>query len=316
MTHERDIERLLDAWFSDGPTKTPDRVMDAVADRIGRQPQRPAWRLTWRHTPLNAYLRPLAAVAAVILVGLVGFNLTGGFRFGSDVAGPGPTAAPSPSPTPSLAAPSPTSSSAAYACDQDRPCSGLLAPGDHTSGSFIIPFTFTTPADWVNRVDINRSYKINTPAGIATSIQVMTNVAIMDQTPTCEAKVKAGVGTSVQAIVDYLTAHPGLSATDPTPVSVGGFTGESVDFGVAQSWRTMCPGDSITPSVKLLTDTGTPPARAVGYGPDDRVRWIILDVGGKTVIIELLGLSYSTSFKDGVAEAEKIVDTIRFSPTN
>ena len=45
MTSERDIERILDLWFADGPTQAPDRVLDVVADRIGRQPQRPAWRL-------------------------------------------------------------------------------------------------------------------------------------------------------------------------------------------------------------------------------------------------------------------------------
>ena len=49
MNQRRDIERLLDHWFADGPTQAPDRVLDVVADRIERQPQRPAWRLHWRH---------------------------------------------------------------------------------------------------------------------------------------------------------------------------------------------------------------------------------------------------------------------------
>ena len=59
MTHERDIERLLDHWLSDGPTQSPDRVMDVVADRIERQHQRPAWRLNWRHPKMNS-LRALS----------------------------------------------------------------------------------------------------------------------------------------------------------------------------------------------------------------------------------------------------------------
>ena len=49
MTQPRDIERLLDHWFADGSSVAPDRVVDVVADRIERQPQRPAWRLDWRH---------------------------------------------------------------------------------------------------------------------------------------------------------------------------------------------------------------------------------------------------------------------------
>ena len=45
MTSERDIERILDHWFAERPTQVADRVLDAVSDRIGRQSQRPSWRL-------------------------------------------------------------------------------------------------------------------------------------------------------------------------------------------------------------------------------------------------------------------------------
>ena len=48
MTRQRDLDRLLDIWLADGPTEAADAVLDVVADRIDRQPQRPAWRLSWR----------------------------------------------------------------------------------------------------------------------------------------------------------------------------------------------------------------------------------------------------------------------------
>ena len=54
MTADRDIERLLDAWFVDGPTQVPDHVFDEAVDRVDRQPQRPAWRLPGG-TPHDAY---------------------------------------------------------------------------------------------------------------------------------------------------------------------------------------------------------------------------------------------------------------------
>ena len=57
MTQQRDIERLLDQWFSDGPGQAPDRVVDIVTDRIERQSQRPAWRLQWRPLPMNTYVK-------------------------------------------------------------------------------------------------------------------------------------------------------------------------------------------------------------------------------------------------------------------
>jgi hypothetical protein len=72
MTHERDIERLLDHWLADGPTQSPDRVLELVADRIERQAQRPVWRLDWRHPNVNTYVKLAIAAAALMLVAVVG----------------------------------------------------------------------------------------------------------------------------------------------------------------------------------------------------------------------------------------------------
>lgn len=86
MTHERDIERLLDHWLSDGPTQAPDRVLDIVADRIERQPQRRAWRLDWRHLNMNAYTKFAIAGIAVLLIAVLGYNVVPRLPLG--VAGP------------------------------------------------------------------------------------------------------------------------------------------------------------------------------------------------------------------------------------
>ena len=42
MTSDRDIEHVLDHWFTERPTPVSDRVLDEVGDRIARQRQRPA----------------------------------------------------------------------------------------------------------------------------------------------------------------------------------------------------------------------------------------------------------------------------------
>ena len=75
MTHQRDIERLLDHWFGDGPTEAPGRVLDAVADQIGRQSQRPVWRLEWRHIYMTSTFKLATAVAALAVVAVVGYTL-------------------------------------------------------------------------------------------------------------------------------------------------------------------------------------------------------------------------------------------------
>jgi hypothetical protein len=122
MTYERDIERLLDTWFRDGPTEAPDRIVDAVTDRIGRQGQRPAWRLLpWRFPKMSTPIK-LVAVGAALLVGLVG-----GALFLGGGAAPSPSPSLSPSPTPTLAA-------SPFECEDGLPgCAGMLTGGPHRS---------------------------------------------------------------------------------------------------------------------------------------------------------------------------------------
>ena len=102
MTQRRDIERLLDHWFSAGPDQASDRVVDIVTDRIERQSQRPAWRLHWRLSPVNAYAKIAVAAAAVLIVAIVGYNLlpAGSTGTGGPAATPAPTASPTPTPAP------------------------------------------------------------------------------------------------------------------------------------------------------------------------------------------------------------------------
>ena len=92
MNQQRDIERLLDHWFSDGPTEAPDRVIDRIADRIERQSQRHAWRLQRRPYPMNTYAKIAVAAAAVLIVALVGYNLLPANNKGIGGPNPPPTA--------------------------------------------------------------------------------------------------------------------------------------------------------------------------------------------------------------------------------
>lgn len=77
MKHERDIDRLLDLWLTDGPTEVSDRVVLDVADRIERQPQRPAWRFPRRPTIMSNSVRWAAVLMALALMAVVGFAVLG-----------------------------------------------------------------------------------------------------------------------------------------------------------------------------------------------------------------------------------------------
>ena len=164
MTQQRDIERLLDLWFSDGPTESPDRVIDVVADRIERQPQRPAWRFHLREIHVNTMLRAGIAVAAVVVVAFIGFQLLPGQSGG--------TGGPAPSPSsivtaPPSAAPSPSGSSVATECVNGQGCPSPFPAGPVTSTAFTPKLTYTAPAGYTEFNDQAQAYGVSTSPGSA-----------------------------------------------------------------------------------------------------------------------------------------------------
>lgn len=71
MTRDQDIERVLDQWFTEGPTQMPSRFLDDTLDRIDCAPQhRLALRTRLPNMTVTARLAAVAA-AIVIAVGVV-----------------------------------------------------------------------------------------------------------------------------------------------------------------------------------------------------------------------------------------------------
>lgn len=140
MNPDRDTTRIVRSWLESGVTDLQDRVLDSVLDQLPATPQR---RRTWqaRRSPLMINVFKLAmAAAAVVLVGVVGFNLLPG----ASQSGVGGAVPASPSPSPSASA-SPESQAVG---------SGLLAPGRYHIDREL--------DDWTTSGDGSR-----TPGGVA-----------------------------------------------------------------------------------------------------------------------------------------------------
>lgn len=89
MTTERNVEPMLRRWLVDGIDEMPERVYLSILDRVERQPQRRAWRVSWRNSDVNSYLKPLLAVAAILVVAVAGFAVLR--PSGAGVGGPAAT---------------------------------------------------------------------------------------------------------------------------------------------------------------------------------------------------------------------------------
>lgn len=96
MNRQRDIDRVLDAWFVDGASGIPDRLFDAVLEEVGRMPQR---RRPWsnlRVQPMSLQARVAAAAAVIVLIGGAGLAALNMRPADINVGG---TASPSAAPT-------------------------------------------------------------------------------------------------------------------------------------------------------------------------------------------------------------------------
>jgi hypothetical protein len=100
MTDDRSLERAARSWIEAGPTRAPDRVVEAALHQIDTTPQERGLALPWRFHPMTRFALAGAAVALATIVAVAGLTLN---RAGPapDVGGPSPSFSPTVSPNPS-----------------------------------------------------------------------------------------------------------------------------------------------------------------------------------------------------------------------
>jgi hypothetical protein len=137
MNGTRDIDRVLDAWFVDGPSIMPDRLFDAVLDQVERVPQRRLARLSLRYAEMSPRIRLFTVLAAALVVVVAAIAVMTGGSKGLVTATQAPTLSPTLTPA---AAPSVTPGAPAGL--QARWMSGTRAvPGIEPQAGTSIMFT-------------------------------------------------------------------------------------------------------------------------------------------------------------------------------
>ena len=139
MNDEQRFDRTARTWLEDGPTRAPDRAVDAALLRIQTLPQERDLRIPWRLPKMTTPARvAAAAVIGVLAVGGALYALAPG---SSGPGGPGPAVSPTPSPPPSASASPSTAPSASavfpswYTGDPEGGA-GILPAGEATTRFF------------------------------------------------------------------------------------------------------------------------------------------------------------------------------------
>ena len=298
MTPQRDIERVLERWLDDGINEMPDLVYLSILDRVERQPQQRAWRVSWRDSHVSTYIKPLVAVAAVVVVAVASIAILGR-PSGSGVGG-APSPAVSPAPSPSAAPPASAVFPPWYAGESNG--AGILPAGSQTTKSFVPRFTFTVPEGWVNGGDEPGFYGLF-PDTLANQAEFAASEGLAQEihmgpleSPhlVCDAW-EDNRGATAAEMVAAMVANEALATSEPIDVTIGGLTGKRVDVRLDPEWTESCPGD--------------PPTLDLG---DTRTRAILLDSPDRGVIVIFVGSLHSAGHEAFLAEVMPIVESFQF----
>jgi hypothetical protein len=302
MNGTPDVDLVLRDYFAADGFIAPDHVLDVVEERILRQPQQRAWRVLRRDSHVNSYLKPLLAVAAVVVIAVAGFAFLG--QPSDSGVGGAASPAPSPSPTPS-ASPSPAPSAGAvfpewFTAESGSLGAGILPPGSAATRAFMPGSTFTVPEGWVNDLDVSIAYGLFPDTSANQAEYALTGdmaqgifmVSVESPYFICEAWEETD-GTAAERVA-FLVASEVFATSEPVDVTIGGLTGRQVDVRIDPDWTATCPGDPPTSDYS-----------------DIRNRVTYLDTPDGIIAISV-GSSHPAGHEAFLAEAMPIVESFQF----
>jgi hypothetical protein len=321
MTDDRSLERAARSFIEAGPTRAPERAVEAALHQIETTSQERGLRVPWRITMTTPARVAATAVIGVLAIGGAWFLI--GRAGQPNVGGPGAPASPSASPTSSAPA------SIAAASPSPGLPEGALAPGTYVATPFVpgpvlscmtppqpgcseteddsIRATITVPAGWgtlaafaIGLQDEDTTSPAGAALGFGRGGWLYSDPCLTRSLRSAGVKPDIAVGPSADDFANALADHPLLDATDPVPVTLGGYSGKYVDLqlptdltGCETDYRPWEPG-------------------IYAQGPGHRWQLWILDVDGVRVVVA--AMDYAGTSAQDHAELEAIVQSIQIDP--
>jgi hypothetical protein len=226
----------------------------------------------------------------------------------------------------------------------DNQCLGMVEPGTYPSQFFSprVPLgedwradlgtlTWTAPAGWAGTDDWPANYGVMPADAYAEfwssdtqdpvwpdTVMVWARPAIVEG-DACSFEHAIGGGRSPEELATALAAVPGIEATTPEPIDIGGRAGVTLDIRIADGWTGTCPdildGRPFVPALAEHTEDGY----RIGLGGQDPTvagrdpqRVIFLDIGAGDVVAITIGSLTDDGFAAFADEAMPIVESFRF----
>jgi hypothetical protein len=278
VTTDRDIAPLVRSWLHDDPDGSAERLLDAALAIVDTTPQRSAARWPARRPTMNTIVRIGVAAAVLAMAVALGYSL---ISQNVGAPGPEPTVAPTPAPFSHHAA----SRSGTYVIDWELP------------GRIV----FTVPTGWSpaqNAPDSVGVLKDNggAPSGAGLGFfevrELLTGICGRWMGPTL-------IGPTIDDFVDAV-AEPATSR----PTAIAGYRGIYAEFD-GLSDLAPCPPD------RGLWTTHGGGSRGI-FGPAERNRVWVLDVGGRRLVIN--AFHYDSTDSAARQELDAMIESIRIVP--
>ena len=297
MTSHRDPERIVRSWLSEGPERLPDRYLDAALDEISTTNQRRSLLPTWRVFEMNLFAKLGAGVAAVALIAAIGWSMLAS----SNGTQPGGVQTPSPTPT---------------ASPTVRP---TTTPAPIVQGAtatfpvhFSVPFTYAAPSNWTFSADSTAQFDLidETQAVLPGYYGISAYSQFHLYKDPCRPSAgfinpTAESSLSPAQVAAQVAKWKGFQMTSPTPVAVGGANGVALDF------HYILDAAACDNAGQLQTLEANKGNVDMYYADKMQTRYVILDVGGKTLLLEVW--AYQTPMDDRMPALQRILDSLHFN---
>ncbi len=195
-------------------------------------------------------------------------------------------------------------------------CLNTVKAGTYTTAELVPQLTYTVPDAWQNLEDTPGNFLLVAPgyslegvnAGGSDFIGVYTSVRAENRKCGSEQEASSdepNVAHTPAAMAKEFQNRPGVVATKPKAVSIGGLSGLVMDLRMAADWKGTC-FFAQSPYVQLIG--GAPPSSLDhGLGPGLTMRLYLLARGDTTLAIEVDDFAEGAHL-DGYS---KIVETMQ-----
>ncbi len=195
---------------------------------------------------------------------------------------------------------------------RSQPCFGPCPAGTHRSARFLPPLTYTVPDGWVTG-DQPTEYVFKIGSDTSNDgIFLFRDPLAHSQASDCPATADRTVGTSPKELTAWIASLPGLDATTPKAVTVGGLPGYTLDIRLAPSWKHACPYSDGEPVVPLIVGSGPNNGLDWGVGATGMRIWV-LDAGADRRVWIDMEAGDRLTFDQLVQRATPVFDSFEFS---